>query len=120
MLYDAVVCLTYILAIYGLLMLVSGIAESIRCRVRGRRPRVRVILLVRDSEEHIEYIVRSAVRKELPARLLSDAKLTIMDAGSADNTYELLERLREMYPCIEVCRISDMERILTDMAPVRR
>jgi len=120
MLYEAVVCLTYILAIYGLLMLVYGIAESMRCRIKGRRPMVRVILLVRDSEEHIEYIVRSAVRKELAARLLSDAKLTVVDAGSSDNTYELLERLQKTYPCIEVRRIGEIDEILADFASARQ
>jgi len=116
MLYEAIVCLTYILAIYGLLMFISGIAESIRCRVRGRRPMVRVILLVRDSEEHIEYIVRNAVKKELAARLLSDAKLIIVDTGSSDNTYRLLERLQKAYPCIEIHRIDEMDEVLAEFA----
>ncbi|NMA33619.1 MAG: hypothetical protein GX940_03575 [Clostridiaceae bacterium] len=114
MLYDAIVCLTYILAIYGLFILLSGIAGSMRCRVKGRRPEVRVILLVRDSEEHIEYIVRNAAKNEIAAKLLSDAKIAVVDAGSSDSTYSLLERLQKTYPGIEVLKISELDKIVDD------
>lgn len=114
MLYDAVGCLIYILAVYGLLVLILSIAESIRCRVRDRRPKVRIILLVRNAEEHIEYIVRSAVKKDMAGRLLSDAKIAVVDTDSSDNTYMLLEKLQNAYPGIEVFKLAEMDKILTD------
>lgn len=114
MLYDAVGCLIYILAVYGLLVLILSIAELIRCRVRDRRPKVRIILLVRNAEEHIEYIVRSAVKKDMAGRLLSDAKIAVVDTDSSDNTYMLLEKLQNAYPGIEVFKLAEMDKILTD------
>ncbi len=97
-------CVTYILAIYGLIILIYGIAESIRCRIKGRRPNVRVVLLVRDAEEYIEYIVRSAVKNEFAVKALSDKKLTIVDMDSADNTYLLLQKLQKSFPSIEIMK----------------
>lgn len=114
MLYSAVECLTYILAVYGLMMLIFSIAGSIRCRVRGRRPKIRVILLVRDSEEYIEYIVRSAVKREITSKLLFDEKLAVVDADSSDNTYKLLEKLQKTYPGIEIFKLSEIDKIMAD------
>jgi hypothetical protein len=120
MMYDAVVCLTYILAIYGLFMLLAGIAGSMRCRVKGRRPKVRVVLLVRDAEEHIEYIVRNAVKSELAARLLSDAKIAVVDADLSDSTFRLLEKLQKTYPGIEILKPGELDKFLDDFTGGRR
>ena len=46
MLIDIIRCIICILAVYGLLGLILGISEMIRCRMTGPRPKVRVVLLV--------------------------------------------------------------------------
>ncbi|NLK86715.1 MAG: hypothetical protein GX279_04385 [Clostridiaceae bacterium] len=114
MLIDIIRCIICILAVYGLLGLILGISEMIRCRMTGPRPKVRVVLLVKDAEEQIEYIVRYAIRKEYAAKVLSDKKLVIVDMDSADNTYVLLQKLQKNFPCIEVLKISDSESIFSD------
>jgi len=114
MLLDVLECITYILAVYGLLILVSGIAGLIRCRIKGRRPMVRVVIFVRNAEEQIEYIVRSAVKKEYAAMALSDKKLAVVDMDSSDNTFLLLERLSRNFPSIEIMKADRIDEILNE------
>jgi hypothetical protein len=114
MLSDIIQCIICILAVYGLFSLMLGISETIRCRLSGPRPRVRVVLLVKDAEEHIEYIVKYAVSKEYAARVLSDNKLMIVDMGSEDNTYQLLQKLQNNFPCIEVLGSDSIDDIIRE------
>lgn len=111
MLYNLFLCIVCILAAYGLLSLASGLAESIRCRISGVRPEVRVVILVQNAEEQIEYIVRNAVKKDIQSKMLSDKKVIFVDVNSNDKTYELLEKLHKSFSSIEVLPYHEGERI---------
>lgn len=97
-----------------MLTIILNISEFISCRFAGQRPKVRVVLLVQDAEEQIEYIVRYAVKEEYADRVLSDKKLIIVDMDSTDNTYILLEKLQHNFPSIQVIKMSDMESVFKD------
>ncbi len=114
MVIDIIKCIICILAVYGFFSIIMNISEILRCRLTGPRPKVRAVLLVKDAEEQIEYIVRYAVNKEYAARVLSDGKLVIVDMDSADNTYLLLQKLQQHFPCIEVIRSSSIDNIFSD------
>ncbi len=114
MFFDVLQCIVYVLAVYGLTVLILGIFEFISCTIAGRHPKVRAVLLVQDAEEHIEYIVRYAVKREFASKLLSDKKLVIVDMNSTDSTYALLERLEKNFPSIRVMKICHMDSILKD------
>jgi cell division protein FtsX len=111
MLYNLLLCIVCILAAYGLLALVSGIAESVRCRISGIRPEVRVVVLVQNAEEQIEYIVRNAVKKDIQSKMLSDKKVTFVDMDSKDKTSELLDKLQKNFSSIEVLSYPDRAHI---------
>ncbi|NLV36726.1 MAG: hypothetical protein GXY17_08665 [Clostridiaceae bacterium] len=104
-------CVVYLLASYGLFTLVISIFDRLRCRIRGPRPLVRIVLLVKNAQEQIEYIVRNSVMKEYASKLLSDRKIMIVDMASEDNTYELLERLEKSLYGIETLQYKDREQI---------
>ncbi len=114
MLFSILECLTYILAVYGLLILVIGAADLIRCRIRGHRPKVRVVLLVQDAEDQIEYIVRNAVKKEFTAKVFSDEKLAVVDMHSKDNTYLLLQKLQKNFQSVEVLKSDDIDEVIKE------
>ena len=114
MLLNIIQCLICILAVYGLLTIIHNISEFVSSRLAGHRPKVRVVLLVQDAEEQIEYIVRYVVKQEYADRALSDKKLIIVDMDSTDNTYVLLEKLQNNFPSIQVIRMSDMESVFKD------
>lgn len=108
MLYEILKCLICIFAVYGFFVLITGAAELVRCRIKGRRPKVRIVLFVQDAEEQIEYIVRYVVKKEYATKVLSNKKLAIVDVNSGDNTSALLEKLQRSFPSIEVLNFSDL------------
>ena len=107
-------CIVYLLATYGLLVLVLGAADMIRCRVRGRRPDVRVVLLVKDAEDHIEYIVRNAVKKDFASKALSDKNMFIVDMDSTDSTNQILKKLQSDFSNIEILPFEDRSMIFDD------
>lgn len=109
-------CIVYLLATYGLLVLVLGATELIRCRIKGRRPNVRIIFLVKDAEEHIEYIIRNAVKKDFASRAFSDKNMIIVDMNSTDHTYQLLEKLQNDFSNIEVLTFKERELIFDDFS----
>lgn len=116
MLYKLLECAVYLLAAYGLLVLVLGAAESIRCRISGHRPKVRVVLLVKDAEEHIEYIIRNAVKKDFVSRVFSDKNMVIVDMNSTDHTYQLLGKLQKDFSNIESLTFEERELIFDDFS----
>jgi hypothetical protein len=120
-----VVCL---LAIYGLFILGRTAAVHIPGRSPKKHPRlvvdraicppmypdVRMVLLVRDVEEQIEYIVRTAVKNDFASRAMSDNSLVIIDMDSSDNTFLLLEKLQKDFSNVEALKFEDREHILED------
>lgn len=109
-------CVICLLAAYGLLVLVLSAAELIRCRVSGCRPKVRVVILVKDAEEYIEYIIRNAVKRDFISKVFSDKKLVIVDMDSTDQTYQLLERLQKDFSNIESLTFKEREFIFDDFS----
>lgn len=109
-------CVVYLFAAYGMFVMIYGAFDLIRLRIAGRRPEVRVVLLVRNAEDQIEHIVRNAVKKEYASRSLSDKKLTIVDMGSEDHTYQLLKRLQSSFANMEVLSNEEKDRIYEDFS----
>lgn len=114
MLYSFLECTVYLLAAYGLLVLILGAIDMLQCRIAGKRPKVRVVLLVQDAEEQIEYIIRYALKKNYASRVFSDKKMIIIDMNSSDRTHELLERLQRSYSGIEALSEKEKEQIFND------
>jgi hypothetical protein len=116
MLYIVLKCLVCLLAAYGLLILVHGAFELIRCRISGDHPKVRIVLLVKDAEEYIEYIVRNAIKKDFASKALSDKNMIIVDMKSADQTYLLLQKLQKDFSNIEALAFEERELIFDDFS----
>lgn len=116
MLYRLFEYAVWLLAAYGLLTLLLDAAGLIHCRISGNRPSVRVVLLVRDTEEHIEYIIRNVVKKDFTSRVLSDKKMVIVDMNSTDHTYQLLEKLQKDFSNIEALTFDERELIFNDFS----
>ena len=109
---EYIVCL---LAIYGLFSLVRGAIGAVHCKVTGKRPVVRAILLVRNAEEHIEYIIRNIVNKEYKSKVLSDKNIIIVDMNSEDLTYVMLEKLQNDFQNINILTYEERLKIFDDI-----
>lgn len=107
-------CIIYLLAAYGILVLLLGAIDLIRCKMVGNRPKVRIVLLVQNAQEQIEFIVRNVVMKDYASKVLSDKKVVFVDMDSLDETVALLKKLQQCYPSIEVVQYKDKENIFSD------
>lgn len=111
MLQRLIECIIYILAVYGLLILVLEVAALIRKRIAGYKPEARIVLLVRNAEECIEYVVRNMISKEMASGYFFCKDIVIVDMDSSDHTYKLLEKLQKDFPNIEVLSYQERELI---------
>ena len=111
---EAAVCM---LAIYGLIMLVLAAVEKKSGSGRGPRkhPGVRVVLLVKDAEEQIEYIIRKAVKSDVTSGLLSENSLVVIDMNSSDSTFLLLEKLQKDFSCVEILPFEDRALVFEEL-----
>lgn len=107
-------CIIYLLAAYGTLVLVLGAIDLIRSKIAASRPEVRVVLLVQNAQEQIEFIVRNVVMKDYASKVLSDKKVVFIDMDSSDETVALLKKLQQCYPSIDVKQYKDKEDIFSD------
>ncbi len=107
-------CIIYLLAAYGVLVLVLGAIDLIRSKITASHPKVRVVLLVQNAQEQIEFIVRNVVMKDFASRASSDKKVIFVDMDSSDDTVILLKKLQQCYPTIEVLQHQDKEVIFND------
>ncbi len=107
-------CIIYLLAAYGALVLVLGAIDLIRSKMAAGHPKVRVVLLVQNAQDQIEFIVRNVVMKDFVSRTFSDKKVIFVDMDSSDETVVLLKKLQQCYPSIEVLQHQDKEVIFSD------
>lgn len=110
-------CIIYLLAAYGALVLVLGAIDLIRSKMAASHPKVRVVLLVQNVQDQIEFIVRNVVMKDFASKASSDRKVIFVDMDSSDETVLLLKKLQQCYPAIEVLQHQDKEAIFSDFQP---
>lgn len=110
-LFEFIICL---LAAYGLIILVFAAASRLRARDTGKHPGVRVVLLVRNAEEQIEYMIRNAVKYDFTSRVMSDKSLIVVDMDSTDNTALILEKLQKDFSNVEIMKFQDRTLIFDD------
>lgn len=107
-------CIIYLLAAYGMLVLLLGAIDLIRYKTAGNRPKIRIVLLVQNAQEQIEFIVRNVVMKDYASKALSDKKVIFVDMDSSDETVALLKKLQQCYPSIDVVQYKEKEDIFCD------
>ena len=92
----------YLILFLETIFIIAGIV--ILCFPRPCQiPASYTILLVKDSEVFIEGVVRSLLKAiKIKANLQSNHKILIIDLGSLDNTFGILERLSNTESCVEI------------------
>jgi len=103
-----------VMAVYGIIALVSEIISSLRYRVRTKNSGVKLILAVKDQENAIEGIIRGIYSGGLLERTIGVGNLTVVDMGSQDDTVKILMRLQKSCQGLEIAQSQDMESILDD------
>jgi len=101
----------WILAVYGLFSLISGALGLIRLKSRLKCGYIKPVLLVRNAEDCIEYVVRNLAAKDFLGGLLPGQKISIVDMNSEDNTYLIAKKLEIDYPHLEALNFDEREYI---------
>lgn len=109
--YKIIEYILWILAAYGLFSLISSAVGLIRLRNHLKCRSVKLVLLVKNSEECIEYVVRNVARDDFLTGLLSHGNISIVDMNSTDNTYLLTKKLKKSFQNIEVFRFEERQNI---------
>ena len=106
------------LAVYGLVCLLRDIWECNDRRSFRLQPSVSLLILVKNMEEEIEMLVRDLADRLEEAPFPCDAVL--VDCGSTDFTYEIVYRLAEQCPLIEIFTVPGKVKPVSEALPLCR
>ncbi|RCX21022.1 hypothetical protein DFR58_101227 [Anaerobacterium chartisolvens] len=100
-----------LLAIYGIISLVSGLISPIRQRLGSESSRVKMVIIMKNQEQTAEGIIRNIFTADILRRVMSNEKLTVIDMGSSDNTRRILDTLKNDYDFFDVLSENEKEDI---------
>lgn len=106
------------LAIYGILCLIYDLWGLYRRRHIRQHMGVSLLILVKDAEAHVEYLMYELISRLEQADFPCDS--VIVDCGSEDLTYEIVSRMTKYSEHIEVCRISGAVKPVNEALPLCR
>ena len=98
-------------ATYGFATLSREIVYSIWDRGAEKNSCFKVVLVVKDCEQEVEWVVQRMLNYRLPNGSESMCRLTVVDLGSIDETEKILERLKCKYPELEILQENEKEKI---------
>lgn len=101
----------YVFAIYGFIIFIVDLADSIYRRARSRDTEVKLLLVVKDQEENIEGIIRNVFLGDFPGKAMAGGRLIVVDLGSVDNTVHILSRLKQYYENMEIITKDEKEKV---------
>lgn len=102
---SAVICF---FAVYGVMQLFLRFAAGLRPPGNIHTGDVYTVMAVRNQEESVEGMIRSAVWKALArqgGRTIND--IVVLDLGSEDETRDILQRLEQEYDFVHVMSRED-------------
>ncbi|NJD01560.1 MAG: hypothetical protein FIA99_02910 [Ruminiclostridium sp.] len=101
----------YLLAIYGTLTLILGIFGAIRTSLHLKGSKLKLVLVVKNSEKYIEFLVKDVILKFMSDRSIPIDALTVINMNSVDDTGAILEKLHKDVECLEVLSEKEKERV---------
>jgi len=106
--FNFVVCL---LAVYGLFTILRSLKLALYRNNTVRLSGVRVVVLVKDTEKYIEYIIRNINHMDLKSVALSDRNIAVVDMNSSDSTFMLLEKLKKDFQNLDIYKYDERSGI---------
>jgi len=98
-------------ATYGFAVLIKEVVYSIWDREVENNSNFRLVLMIKDCEEEVEWVVQRILSARLPNGAENTCRLTVVDLGSTDDTREILERLSCKYAELEVLFEDEKEEV---------
>lgn len=106
------VAVYFIIALCVLLLILRYSSTKTAVR-RKDSSKLSMVILVRNQQDISEGLIRNFCRKDFVKRVVPDMKITVVDMGSNDETWQILTRLSEAYEYIEILKEDDKEKIFT-------
>ncbi|MCE5285453.1 MAG: hypothetical protein LLG02_06370 [Pelosinus sp.] len=100
--YTMSVCLLA-LGIYGFICVIHDTWEWLQQFYRQQIPEITVLLIVKNREQDIEYIIRYLTDKMAACSEKEKYDIVVADRSSSDLTVPILERLTEEFEFLTVC-----------------
>lgn len=104
------------LAVYGALTVVRQVSRGLRRRIRQNLHPVAVVLIVQNSEAHIEGVLRSIFLSTSMGR--REWRILVFDMGSTDDTPHIVQRLAMQHDGLEYVRIEGEGEFVQHLARV--
>lgn len=101
---------TYLMAFYGLFSIILTIIKKMSNSVSDYK-NIELVLVERDQEKRIEGIVNNVYTGEQIKKMISDGNFTIIDMGSVDETFTILEKLKQVHPNLKVLNENNKDKI---------
>jgi cellulose synthase/poly-beta-1,6-N-acetylglucosamine synthase-like glycosyltransferase len=102
--------LVIILACYGFIVALGGLWHRLQDGGRGYKPFVSILLITNNDEGSIEGIVRWLLQLNYHDRAGAPRyEVLVVDDGSRDQTFAILERLAREYPSLQVRQAQEGE-----------
>jgi hypothetical protein len=102
------------MAAYGVITLIISMLGAFKRRINMQNAKVKLVLIVKNVEEHAEYIVRTVIKEEFASKVMSGSNIAIIDMSSTDSTLNILSRLENDYECLDLLNQDERNRIFDD------
>ncbi|MCL6516714.1 hypothetical protein [Alicyclobacillus sp.] len=104
------------LAVYGALTVVRQVSRGLQRRIRQDLHPVAVVLIVQNSETHIEGILRSIFLSTALGH--RERRVLVFDMGSTDDTPRIVQRLAMQHDGLEYVPIREEGDFVANLARV--
>lgn len=108
---DVLRFMVYLLAIYGALTFLLSILGAFRTRLHLKGSKLKLVLVVKNSEKYIEYLIKDIILKFLSDRAIPIEELAVINMNSTDDTGAILEKLQKDFECMELLTEKEKERV---------
>lgn len=105
--------LIYLFAACGAIFIIILLINRIPNRNENDKSKLSLVIMVRNKQDIVEGLVRNFFRGNFLQRVAPDMKITVIDMGSNDETWEILKRLAETYDCLDLIKENEKEKIFT-------
>lgn len=104
----------YLMIAIGAILLILWFGNTKSAARQKDTSKLSMVILVRNQQDITEGLIRNFCRRDFVKRVVPDMRITVIDMGSNDETWQILTKLSEAYEYIEILKEDDREKIFTN------
>lgn len=99
------------LSVYGAFAVFKSISISIWNRYKEGIKDIKLVLLVKNQECLVEYLVRGYFSTGFMGEVICDNDIVVLDMGSTDSTLMILKKLKSIYRNVTIMTLDERESV---------